>query len=296
MRNSFLYFDRNNPGKFDISLFGKIFRKNIPYYFQFDELKTISMNKIFSMLDELKLTGELIIDSNDKSIKDRFISKIILPVSGQKYINDGARNEIGKYVYIATGKEQKPNEQGLNCSGFAKEIADSYLRFMNPDFTYLKIEDLKDKSKDDNFNELFTFNDAKYGILFGLYWSKNLVNKINVLCNYQNNRAMEIKTDDYDLYNDVRGFDVKDLKEIIFRDQNKDNNFFYILALNKIRDVKPIIEEFSHIAVIVPYFSNYNFYIRVFENGIETDFENIMKNYGAQKVRIFKIPVPVQKL
>ena len=294
--NSFLYFDRNNPGKFDISLFGRVFRKNLSYYFTFDELKTISMDKIFSLIDDLKLTQELIIDYSDKNLKDNFINKIILPVTGQKYIDDGARNDVGEYVYIATGKKQNPSEQGVNCSGYAKEVVDSYLRYMNPDFNYLKISDLKEKNNDEKMNELFTFYDLKYDIFFGLNWTKNLVNKINILCNYGTNKAKELSNDDYFLFTEIRGFDVSDLKEIIFRDQLKDDTYFYILALNKIRKEKPIIEEFTHISLLVPYFNSNNFYTRFFESGAETSFENIMKNYGNGKVRIFKIPIPIAKL
>jgi hypothetical protein len=66
--------------------------------------------------------------------------------------------------------------------------------------------------------------------------------------------------------------------------------------LNRMRKDKPIVEEFSHLSIAVPYFYNNNFYIRVFESGVETSLDNIMKNYGTGKVRIFRVPIPISKL
>src|SRR4030042_6688268 len=53
--NSYIYFDKNNQGKFDIYLFGKIYKRNLLYYFPFESLKTISLYKILSLIEENKI-------------------------------------------------------------------------------------------------------------------------------------------------------------------------------------------------------------------------------------------------
>ncbi len=295
--NSYIYFDKNNPGKFDIILFGKIYKRNLPYYFPFDSLKIISLYKIFSLLEDNKIQNEVLITKDDSVIKERLINKIILPSIGFKYIDDGARDEFGNFVYIENENEQKLNEQGFNCSGFIKDVADNYIRLINPDFRYLNIPDLKKERTDERENIAFQYNDLDYNPFFGIDWAKNISDKINQLCNYNVIKAQEYNKDKYAIYQKYRGYDIGNLKEILFRDQQNDSTNFYILIFNRLRTEKPVVPEYYHLAIIIPYFKDKHFYLRVFESSEETDFTRISileKDISKEeKVVIIKVPIPV---
>ena len=113
-----------------------------------------------------------------QQLKKKFIDKIISPSLGYKYIDDGARDEFGKFVYIKNDNEQKTYEQGFNCCGFDKDVADNYIRLINPDFRYLKIPTLKTKRENEREKIAFQYYDLDYNPFFGLDWGKNLADKI----------------------------------------------------------------------------------------------------------------------
>ena len=183
--NSYLLFDTDKSGKFDIFLFGKIYRKNIPYYFPIDSLKYLSLNKILSLLKYDEIYKDIIIKKDDSSLKIKFIQKIIMPSLGLKFVDDGAKDEFGKYVYILSEKMQQKHEQGVNCSGFVKEIAENYIRLYNPLFKGLKISDIKHRRAGQRKNISYQYYDLEYDPFFGLDWAKNIADKINLICEYK---------------------------------------------------------------------------------------------------------------
>lgn len=296
-KTSFLFFSNKKPGKFDVYLFGKLYRKDLPYYFSFDSLKIISLYQILSLLENAKIDKEILITKDDLATKQKFINKVILPSTKYKYVDDGARDEFGKFVYIENDNEQKQTEQGFNCSGFAKDIVDNYIRLINPDFRYLKISDLKEKREYERKNIAYQYHDLDYNPFFGLDWGKNLADKINQICNYDVIKAEEYDKDKYLIYQKYRGYNVSDLKDILFRDQQNDSTNFYLLIFNRLREQKPVVPEYYHIAVIVPYFKDKKFYLRVFESSTETSYDRIIKlsndNDKDEKVAIIKIPIPI---
>jgi hypothetical protein len=299
-KSSVLKFSNKKPSTYDIYLFGKLYRKNLPYYFSFDSLKIISLYKILSLLEDVNIDQEILISKDDSIIKEKFINKVIKPSISFKYVDDGARNEFGEFVYIKNENEQKSNEQGFNCSGFAKDVVDNYIRSINPEFRYLNITDLKKSREQERDNVAFRYKDLDYNPFFGLEWGKNLADKINQECNYNIIKSEEYDKDQYLSYQRYRGYDVNNLKEILFRDQQKDSTNFYILIFNRLRSQKPIVPEYYHIAIVVPSFKNKQFNLQVFESSEETSFNRIMmlnskesKFYRDEKVVIIKIPIPI---
>ena len=291
--DSYLLFDKKKRGKCDVYLFGRLYRKNLAYYFSIDSLKYLSINSILSLLDSNKIGKEILIEKDDLFLKEKLIQKIIIPSINFKYVRDGARDEFGNYVYILTGEEQKKNEQGLNCSGFVKEIADNYIKLFIPSFKWLKISDLKQGRTNERKNNSLQQYDLKYDPFFGLDWVKNIADNINKNCNYKIIKAEEYNTDTNAPYFKNRGFNIEDLKEILFRDQQKDSTYFYILIFNRLRNKRPIIPEHHHLSVIVPYFKDYHFYLRVFESAEETNFTQLIKIHKDEKVTIIKVPIPL---
>jgi hypothetical protein len=290
--NSYLQFDIANPNKFDVYLFGKPVKKNIPYYFPFDSLKFMSTTSILALLDREDIKNETMIADDDFVIKQKLIDKIIAPALPLEYNEDGAINEFGNFVFISN-EELQTVKPGVNCSGFVKEIADNYIRLENPDFKRLSVGELKTKRKSERKDSPFSYVEDRYDQFFGLDWAKNIADKINEYYGYKIIKAEVLDNDEIARYYDPTGYKTEELKEILFRDQNKDSRYFYIVAFNKLRQTPPPIPVFYHLAVVVPYFKNDHFYLRCFESTDETDFSKMISLHPDEKAVIIKVPVPL---
>jgi hypothetical protein len=293
--NSYIEFNTFQPNKFDVYLFGKPVKKGLPYYFSFDSLKFQSVTSILSLLDKENIRKETKIADNDYEVKKRLIDRIIVPSVIHEYNDDGARDEFGNFVLISTGEPQS-GKNGFNCSGFAKDVVDNYIRLFDADFKWLPISDLKKRRTEERKNSPFNYLENKYEPFFGLDWSENLADKINEYCGYKIIKAGILDNDENAQYYNLNGYSVRDLKEILFRDQNRDSSFFYILAFNKLRTISPPIPVFYHIAVAVPYFKDDHFFIRTFESADETDFAKMVALHEDEKVAIIRVPVPFIQL
>lgn len=294
--NSYLYFDRDNPNKLDIYLFGKLYMQDIPYYYTFEALKILPINTILKPLSLHRYDNEVIIDKSDKSLKLKFIDTIITPSLGFDFVNDGARNKFGKFVFIENGEPQSGPERGFNCSGFVKDVADNYIRLFEKNFTYLEMNTLKERRLDERHNFSYKDFEYEYDPFFGFDWALNTMDQINTHCGYNIIKAEEINDDTFFNYQQYYGYKITELKELLFRDQKKDSTYFYIVTFNKLRTKPPILNRFYHLAIIVPYFHDHHFYLRVFESGEETNFGNLLKNHKDGKVIVIRVPIPIEKL
>lgn len=79
-RGSYLLFNTKRKNSFDIKLFGDYYRKNLPYYFEFESLKYLPLNSILSVLKLNKIDDELLITKSDALLKYRFIEKVVFPL------------------------------------------------------------------------------------------------------------------------------------------------------------------------------------------------------------------------
>ncbi len=291
---TYIIFRHDKPQKFEVYLFGEIFKKNLTYHFPFDSLKVISLYSIITLLEQNDLKKEILINIDDSSLKMKFIKRIIKPSITGNYVTDGARNEFGEFVYIKSGELQKEKNKGFNCSGFVKEVADNYIRLFNSEFGWLNIDDLKMRREKDEAKLNFNYPESKSDPLFGLMWAKNIADKINSLCDYKNIISYEYNSDEYAFYHENRGYNVTDLKEILFRDQLKDSTYFYLIIFNRLYKGSPIAPEYFHLAIIIPYFQNYHFYLNVYESNAETNYNGLFKLHKNEKVLIIKVPIPIQ--
>lgn len=289
--NSYIYFDSDYDRRFDVYLFGKPYKKGLTHTLKFDSLKIIDLDAILAVIEENDIERETLVNKDDKKIKEEFIDEIITPALGFAYVKDGARNHIGEFVYISNGKLQSEKKIGFNCSGFVKEIADNYIRYKKPDFKRLSIEELSIKLSGQREETTYAFYEEKYDPYFGLDWTKNIIEKINEYSGFIEEKAILYTEDEYAPVFENGEYNFKDIKEIIFRDQQKDSNYFYIVVFNKFKVTPPSLPSFYHISIIVPYFEKRHFYLRVFESGVETAFPNLIKKHSGEKIAIFKIPL-----
>lgn len=270
----YLYFTNESKGKFDIILFSQVYERELNYYFPFENLKYLPLDQILSLVELNQLENKLLLDYNDSITKKYFISKIISPSIGD-YEEDSAINQYGDFVKINDGKTIE--NAGLNCSGFSKAIIDNYIRFHDEEFNYLSIETLKKKTERNS--TVFANYEIDFDPYFGLDWVNNLAIEFNNKINFSKVMpASEITEHEKSFYYKNRGFNLENLQEIIYQDQLINNHSFYIIVLNKFRTQKPIIPEYYHIAIIVPYAEKERFYMKVYESAAETNFSSLVNN------------------
>jgi len=296
--NSYLYFNSKNPTKFDVYLFDRVFQRDLFYYFPFESLKFLSIESIISLLYDNRIEKQTIIDFDDSILKEDLINKIIAPITDKNYpyVDDGGRDRLGNFVYINNGEMQQGINVGFNCSGFVKEVFDNYIRLKDKKFQWMDINELK-KSRDferiiSNYTKYYELYDS----FFGLDWSKNIIDKINDYYEYKYIKARPVDNDKFALYNPIRGYKFSELRDIIFRDQKDDNNYFYILVFSELRQGAPVIPLFSHIAITVPYFKDKHFNMRVFESGTETSYSSLSRIRKNSEVYIIKVPLPIAEI
>ncbi len=288
--NSYILFDKEKKGKCDIYLFGRLYKMAIPYYFEFESLMYISLSAVLDVIKFKDYYREVVISEDDGSLKEKFIRNIIYPSMNQSFVDDGARDPLGNYIYINTGKPQL-NNMGLNCSGFTKEIIDTYIRLKDNEFKFTDPEVLKRRRLDERKSEYYSYYENELDPYFGRDWVKNIADIFNKASGYDYIAAAELRDDPVAPYFDGSGYLIEDLKGVLFRDQKVDQSFFYMAVFNRLRKKAPGIPEFYHISVLVPYFSNNHFYIRVFESNEETSFNQLLSLRRSEKAFIMKVPI-----
>lgn len=262
---------------FDIYLFGQQYESNIEFNFNINKLKFLSSYEILNAVNKYYPIENILNNhENDSEIKGNFIQNVIKK-SLAEFADDGALNEQGEFVSIKTGTLLPAGKQGLNCSGFIKEIYDQYLQILNPQHKRLPIDILKTKdSNEENAYRQQHRQHENYDPFFGKDWVENLNREFNELSGITSQHAEELTYNEYSPYFDAKGFRFSDLPYIIFKEQQKNPLYFYVVVFNKYSDNKRLIPEYYHISVLVPYFKGKHFYLRVFESGEETSFENLV--------------------
>ncbi len=296
--NSYLYFSSKNLNKFDVYMFDRVYQRGLFYYYPFESLKFLPVDSMISLLYDNRIDRYSVIDFDDYKLKSDLVNRIIKPIidNNLPYTTDGGRDNLGNFVYIATGALQDNKKPGFNCSGFVKEVFDNYIRLKDRNFKWMSIDELKRGRGYERTVSNYTKYYELYDSFFGLDWSRNIADTVNEYYGYQYIKAETVDNDQFAIYNPMQGYKFSELRDVIFRDQKQDNNYFYILVFSELRKGVPVIPIFSHIAVAVPYFKDKHFSIRVFESGAETSYSALSKVRKNSDVYIIKVPIPVGEI
>jgi len=250
-----------------------------------------------------------------------FISEVRSRLPGLTYADDGAINENGEYVLIKTLEAQNnngsANQAGLNCSGFAKWLVDGILRPHTG--ARLPIPPLKApfETRESSMDETW---DALRDPYFGLDWCRNLASIAGtVLRSASFSTLEEIEVRDWPFSQVIMrqarsssvntypgflrnaGFGFEGLHPLLYTLAIDEPNRIYLAAVNNevaapttpdnLRGL-PILRQYYHVAVLVPYFDERgNFQVVVFESAEETSFTRFRNRYPRQYVNLMRIPV-----
>jgi hypothetical protein len=210
------------------------------------------------------------------------------------YLEDGAFDEEGSPVLIASGARQDPQAVlqaaggrdlagiagGVNCAGFAKWVVDGMIRPITGGG--IKLSPLRDRtaSPETHFTEPFR---QDRDIFFALDWSRHLARAAASL--YQGSTVrpsrsgVDVTIEPFSGANGYErnvGYRARDLKALLFWLASTEPGHLYLGAVSTERG-NPLLREYHHLIVFMPFFDDEGeFSCAVFESAEETGLDNVM--------------------
>jgi hypothetical protein len=248
-------------------------------------------------------------ESGDYRDTRQLIGKIREKIRGLEFGDDGALNENGEYVYIATGEAQQ-NTRGLNCSGFVKWLIDGLLNPITG--KKLAIDPLKAPfgERGSNFSAAYEESRDPY---FGLDWTRNLAAAANSTLKSPSfagidetgvnqtsfatlivRNGVTSSVRNYPGYLGEAGFGFEGIQPLLYTLAIDEPHNIYLAAINTVGGTPPL-RTYFHIAALFPYFDeDGNFRIALFESAEETSFNRFRVRYPAHHVNLSRIPVRLE--
>jgi hypothetical protein len=315
-QQTFIQFRPFNADKcfMDAIVYGGYIAYSIPVAVAFERLYTMPLNDILRLVENKFPVRYFQPDISSYRENRVFITQVRSRISNLRFVDDGAINENGRFVFIETLQPQPSNLQGFNCSGFTKWLIDGILRPVTG--ARLPITPLKAPFGERGSS--FTANwEERKDIFFGLDWIRNLAAEANGTLKtslYRSLEEFEIRREDfaYILVNENRsfvthsypgflpdaGYGIEGLHPLLYTLAIDEPFSFYLAAVNtEISDPSslrgtPRLRQYYHVAALVPYFDdNGVFRIAVFESAAETSFTAFRNRYPGHYVNLVKIPI-----
>ncbi|MCL2602003.1 MAG: hypothetical protein FWD91_04225 [Treponema sp.] len=249
-----------------------------------------------------------------------FVSHIRLRLPELSYIDDGAIDENGNFVFIETLQLQSAfaNQGGLNCSGFAKWVVDGIIRPVTGQ--RLEVPPLAAPFGERGGTSIEHW-EAVRDPFFGLDWVRNLAASVGIALrspSFADLREIEVRdlpfshliqrhggqrtVVPYRGFTENAGFSIEGLHPLMFTLAATQPGWIYLAAVNDewgnpnapAGDTRalPRLRQFFHIAVLVPFFNERgDFEIAVFESAEETSFRNFSTRYPGHFVNLVRIPI-----
>ncbi|MDR2553687.1 MAG: hypothetical protein LBD31_11065 [Treponema sp.] len=233
------------------------------------------------------------------------ITRIREKLPGLAYGDDGAVDEGGSYVFIASLQAQA-GSPGLNCSGFAKWVVDGMLRPVTG--KRLAIPLLKTPvSSRTSIQENFEERDS----LFGLDWTRNLaLEAARTLRSpgFAVVENVEVRRESFAALIDRRGgntavksypgflvnagFSVEGLRPLLYTLAVNEPGWLYLGSVSQERGPRPVQRQYYHEAVFLPYFDETGaFRTAVFESAAETSLTGFIARHPGAMINLVRIPV-----
>jgi len=299
----------------DIVLYGGYIAQSIPVAVSFERLYTMQLNDILKLVENKFPLRYFEPDIPSYRDHRSFIANVRLGTDNLRFVDDGAIDENGKYVFIETLREQNSTAVGLNCSGYAKWLIDGILRPVTG--KRLTIQPLKAPfgERGSSFTENW---EKSRDVFFGLDWIRNLAAEANGTLRSPSHSVLEefevrrdnfasimvnqngaFVTNSYPGFMPEAGYGIEGLHPLLYTLAIDEPFNFYLAAVsNEVRNPAsprgvPRLRQYYHIAALIPYFDEYgNFNIEVFESSERTSFNIFRSRYPRHHVNLVKIPIP----
>jgi len=307
----------------DVVLYDAFAARSVPLPLPFERLFVLPVEEV------LNLAGDRFprryFDTEPGMYRDSraFISLLRSRLPELTYVDDGAQDENGSFVFIETLQPQAAMPRnarvrgGVNCSGFVKWVVDGILRPITSE--RLPIAPLKAPygSRGSPMTDIWEEEREPF---FGLDWCRNLASMASAVLRIPGYEVLE----DHEVRNSAfsqliirqpggsviqaypgfinsAGFGFAGLTPLLYTLAVDEPGWIYLAAVN--RDIAapvtpdnprglPILRQYYHLAVLVPYFTERGvFQVAVFESGEETSFTGFRSRYPGQFVNLVRIPI-----
>jgi hypothetical protein len=267
----------------DIFLYGRQIYSSIPVSVDFEELMLTPFSRIISLTENIVDWSQLFTDRHyeEWSILSELTQKIQMGTARLTYVDDGAMNSLGDWVYINTGEPQEEEIPGVNCSGFLKWVADGFYgsapfsekeRF---NFEELRRRPANWKEAASSWNRNFDDRDP----WFGLVWTRNISSLLrksftNLETEYS---RMDVDNVPFYDYKEEVGYPTEELDTILYLQAVNSPGRIYWGAVNGL--YRPEGEEvtmwqYYHTVLFIPRFTpEGDFLCDVFQSGDWTSLE-----------------------
>jgi len=285
---------QGNNTLFNVYLFGRLQYKNLILPFRIDEYLKTSFANLIAMTWGRVAWEKLLLEAPRP--EDRQVEVLVqqlkerLPQINPK--DDGAMDEKGRYVYIASGKMQT-NPLGFNCSGFVKWLTDGF--YYNLTGRLLELSRLKQKHPELRGNRLTEKYDDERDPFFGLDWIRNCAVALYEAQTAQTNLAPTSRDigviEGFSYLKDI-GFKISDLKQILFYLLQANPGKIYLGAVNYVSSKNPFYISYYHVLALIPYFdAQGEFRILVFDQHKDLSFDSFQKKYQNENIYLTQLDV-----
>ena len=247
-----------------------------------------------------------------------FIAAVRARLPELRYVDDGAIDENGNYVFINTLKSQNGSGSGgLNCSGFAKWIVDGILRPLTG--KRLPVAPLRAPFGNRGSSLTDPWEESR-DPFFGLDWCRNLASQALAVLrspSFGSLDEFEVRNAPFSqvIIRDTRGsfvyhyrgflpdagFDIEALQPLLYTLAVDEPGWIYLAAVNDEIGAPvtpdnprglPRLRQFYHIAILVPCLTESgDFQVAVFESAAETSLNSFIARYPGQFVNLVRLPV-----
>jgi hypothetical protein len=297
-----------NKTLLDAVAYDAFIQRGLPLPFPFDRALTMNLADILALAAGQFPARYYEPDTGNYRDIRNFIAKVRAYIGGLEFGDDGAIDEHGEYVYIATLQPQL-GQLGLNCSGFAKWLIDGLLQPITG--RRLTINELKAPYGERGTGITQPWDTVR-DLFFGLDWTRNLAAAVQqalypgetaVLSEFEvqgapftqiivrKNGAAEIQS--YPDHIDDAGFAAEGIYPLLYTLAIDEPGNFYLAAISDDRGgPRPRLRRYFHVAALVPYFDESGaFRVTVFESAEETAFSRFRVRYPGDFINLVRIPV-----
>jgi len=277
----------------DAWLFGKPFQVGVVLPVTFDRVLTAPFASVIEwtspVVDWSLLLGPEPGDADARV--QAMVRTLASRLPSLRDMDDGAMDDAGKMVYIATG--EPAGKGGFNCSGFAKWVADGLYAPLagHP----MEIGPLKSRDAGQSHAWAARYEE-ELDPWFGLDWSRGLARAVAQAQTGTAPSDEQIDVRDSDRLPYIRdvGYPVTDLEYLLYFLARRDPGTFYIGSVNApsaaASEGTPVLRQHHHLVVLFPYFeATGRFQVTVLERNLKTSLPSLSRRYGTEYVHLVRV-------
>jgi hypothetical protein len=308
----------SDKSQMDVVLYDGYIVRSLPLPIPFERLFTLPVEEVLSIAGD-KFPRRYF-DPQPGMYRDErsFIASVRSYLPELNFLDDGALDERGRYVFINTLEAQDPQESpGLNCSGFAKWVVDGLLKPLTGQRLPIAPLKLPFGDRGSSFTEPW---EASRDPFFGLDWTRNLAARAAFVTRSPAFASLEeievrrwpfseliLRNSDgsharsYPGFLKDAGFGTEGLHPLLYTLAIDEPGRIYLAAVSNEVSAPttadnprglPRMRQYFHIAVLVPYFTaNGVFQVAVFESAAETSFTGFKARYPGHFVNLSRVPL-----